>query len=146
MTWEVWGLILTTVIGGTGYLVKKYVDWKVERALAGQLDVLRKRHIERFDAIVRLQGMLAEIRHCMFHLKDDHNDYSEKCNEWCMKVRKEARASIALIGDDLVGGITEATDAALQYSENRSPEVFESWTARLLIVNRAADSTMKLVK
>lgn len=45
--------------------MKKYVELKVDRALAGQLDVLRKRQIDRFDAVVRIRGMLAEIDHCM---------------------------------------------------------------------------------
>ena len=145
MTWELWGLILTTIIGATGYLLKKYVDWKVDKALAGQLDVLRKRQIERFDAIVRIRGMLAEINHCIFHIKYNDNEYSQTCKEWCMRVRKEARASIALIGDDLVHQITEATDVALQYSDKHSAELYEIWSELMSRVCFDADSTLKLL-
>jgi hypothetical protein len=59
MSWGVWGAILTALIGALGYALKKYTDWKVDKLLAGQLEVLRKRHVARFDSIVKTQGMPA---------------------------------------------------------------------------------------
>lgn len=146
MTWEVVGVICTALIGAVGYAIKKYVDWKVDKALAGQLDVLRKLHVERFDTVVRIKGMLAEIDHCMNHLKANDVDYSQRCKEWCMKVRQDARSKIALLGQDIITDITLLTDLALKYSDKPSMELYELWKTQVGKIYSDVDLNLRVLK
>lgn len=147
MAWEaaMWAGIITGVAGAVSYAIKRYIDWKVDKGLAGQLEVLRKRHVERFNIIVRIEGMLAEIDHCMNHIKDNHIEYSQRCKDWCMKVRHEARASIALIGEDLVQYVTMSTDVALRYSDERSAELYALWKTHSSELHSMASMALKVL-
>lgn len=119
------------LLGVIGYGAKKYTDWRIDRALSGQLDVIRKRHVARFDVVVRLHGMLAEADHCIRHVKDGDIDYAPKCREWCMKVRQESRAAIALVGPELVQQIAVLTDIGLECVREVSASRFDEWGAEL---------------
>ena len=88
--------LAAALLGAIGFGAKKYIDWRIDRALRGQLEAIRKRHVARFDAIVRIQGMLAEADHCVRHMRGGDLEYAPKCEEWCMKVRRESRAAIAI--------------------------------------------------
>ena len=146
MSWETIGAVLTLLAGAIGYAVKKYVDWKVDKALAGQLDVLKKAHIERFDAIVRIKGMLAEIDHCMDHVAKGDTDYSQRCKDWCMKVRQDTRGMIALLGEEFVSKIKLLTDIALEYSDNNSNDLYERWKKQLENSYIVAESNLRVLK
>ncbi len=124
-------MFVAAVLGAVGYGAKRYTDWRIDRALSGQLDVIRKRHVTRFDAVVRIHGMLAEADHCIRHVRDGDLDYAPRCQEWCMKVRQESRASIALIGSDLVQQIAVVTDIGLKCAREVSESLLGEWDAEL---------------
>ena len=146
MTWEIVGIISTVLAGAVGYAIKKYVDWRVDKTLAGQLDVLKKAYVERFDTIVRIKGMLREMDHYMDHLKKNHLNYVEICKEWCMKVRQESRASIALIGEDVVSYIIELTNVALEYSDKPSTDLYDQWKQRYSDIHSPVNSSLPALK
>ena len=146
MSWEVIGGLITVAVGAITYAVKKYVDLKVDKALAGQLDVLRKAHIERFDTVVRIKGIVAEIDHCMDHISKGHVDYSQRCKDWCMKVRQDTRSMIALLGEDFVSRIKISTDIAIEYSGKPSVELYEHWKNQLDSIHSAADTDLRVLK
>jgi hypothetical protein len=124
-------MLVAALLGAVGYGAKKYTDWRIDRALSGQLDVIRRRHVARFDAVVRIHGMLAEADHCIRHVRDGDLEYVSKCQEWCMKVRQESRAMVALIGSDLVERVAVATDIGLKYARELSPALFDEWKSEL---------------
>src|ERR1044072_3210563 len=131
MSWEIMGAIVTVLAGGVSYAVKRYVDWKVDKALAGQLDLIRKAHVERFDVVVRTKGMFAEIDHCIEHVAKGDIDYSQRCKDWCLQLRKDNRSMIALVGEDFVRHVRLSTDVAFEYLAKPSEKLYESWKGQL---------------
>lgn len=146
MSWEVLGAIVTVAIGAISYTVKKYFDWRVDKALTGQLDVLRKAHVERFDSVVRVKGMLAEIDHCIDHVAKGDTDYCQRCKDWCMKVRQDTRSMIALLGEDFVSSVKLTTDVALEYADKPSANLYERWKGQLERVYSAADTNVRVLQ
>jgi len=146
MTWEIMGIVFTVLAGAIGYAIKKYVDWRVEKTLAGQLDVLKKAYVERFDTVVRVKGMLREIDHHMSHLKNNNLNYAQTCKEWCMKVRQESRASIALIGEDVVSYVIDLTNIALKYSDNPSADLYDLWKHQYSDISSPVNSSLPVLK
>jgi hypothetical protein len=145
MKWEMWGILVPILAGLLGYFGKKYVDLKIDRALSGQLEVLRKAQTDRFEVVVRLTGLLTEIHHCVNHIKDGHDSYRERCRELCMKLRQDARASVALIGNGPLIQITTVSDIAIGYAAGPTQELHERWTGSLLEAMDILRSNLKAI-
>jgi hypothetical protein len=63
-----------------------------------------------------------------------------------MKVRQEARTSIALIGEDLMVSIRNLTDVALKYVDHHSDDLYSSWKEALGEMYLAAEKSIKMLR
>lgn len=143
MSVEIWAAIIASITGVIVYAAKKYVDLKVNEARGWQIELIKKRHLTHFDIIEKIEGMLAEIDHCIDHIRRGDMDYKQNCKEWCMKVRQESRASVEYIGEDILNKITIATDIAIQYSNQSSTDLYNLWQSLYLEAKRCAKDSIK---
>lgn len=100
----------------TGYLLKA-AEHRREMRDAGPLEVERKRHLDRYEAVRSLSGMLAELRHCVDHVRGDRDNrfvdgYTSKGERLRLEIRESARAEILGLGPEMVAAITAVTDHA----------------------------------
>lgn len=119
VSWPAAGTVAAALAAGFGYLLKKYFDVWIENR--------RKIASARFDAVTRIEGMVAEIAHCVKHLRAGRTAYADTCRDWCMKVRQESRAQIALLGGELVEAVHATTDSALAILESADEPRYKQW-------------------
>lgn len=145
MTWELWGVLAPLLAGALGYLGKKYIDLRVSRAVSGTLEVLRKAQLEKFELTVTLGGLLAEIAHCINHIRDGDAEYGERCREMSLELRRRARSGILLIGNDRVAEIMQASDVALRYADKPSDQLYRDWEELLPDAMHELNASLKHV-
>jgi hypothetical protein len=87
--------------------------------------------------------MLAEIDHCIEHVAKGDIDYSQRCKDWCMKLRQDSRSMIALLGEDFVRHVKLSTDVALQYLDKPSDKLYECWKNQFDKMYTAADRSLR---
>lgn len=126
-----WWVPLVSVagLGVVAYGVKRYIDRRIEMAVGGRIEVLRRLEVGRFEAQAHIRGMLAEVDHAVQHVRRGDGAYAEACREWSMRARQEARSRIIFVGDEYVDQVTRATDAALQFAEAGHAGSYDDWEA-----------------
>ena len=121
------GAIVTILTTLTGYAIKKIIDIKTEMVNL-KIDMVKIQKKHALDSLNKIGGLFAEIYHDINHIQEGHEMYKELCIENSMRVRREARSVIEIIGDNLVQLITEYTDKSLKFAEFPNDELFETLT------------------
>lgn len=105
----------------TGSLVTGYVLKAAEQRRnlrdAGPLAVAQKRHLDLYEAARSLAGKLADLDHCLGHVRRDSDPkliqaYARRGEQLRRQVRAGARAEILGMGPELVSAIGNLTDKA----------------------------------
>jgi hypothetical protein len=149
--------------GVTGYLLKR-VEHSQQMRHAGELEVLRRRHTDRWDAVREITGLLAAIDHAVDWVvrllaeggaaSGGHGTLSGRSEfgiEKTRQVRARTRADAHDLGQEFLEAVTTATDAALALFEASqtapNPESVEAllstWKAGRTRVNQLASKTLR---
>jgi hypothetical protein len=132
MDWQIALIIpgIAVVLGAIGYGIHRYIDWEVDKNISGKLEVIKKRHLDKYNAIVDLQGLLSEIAHCIGHIEKKDKDYEyyySKCLNWCDEMRNKSRRYESFIGYQIKNEIHSTTDIALKIAKLEPGDHFQSW-------------------
>jgi hypothetical protein len=100
----------------TGYLLKA-ADRRGVLRDAGPLEVKRKEHLDRYEAVKSLSGQLANLKHYVDHVCKDKNAdsrraYRKKGEALSREIRGQARSEIYGFGPEVLPAIYEITDKA----------------------------------
>jgi len=137
VNWSIAAGVLSAVLGGVGYLAKRYFDLR--------LDAIARFHADKYGALVQVRGLLSEIDHCVLHLSKGDGAYAEPFEKYCESVRKESRTKSAVLGDDFVVQVRDATDVALKYLHSRADGDRAAWNTRLKSLLPVCDRLMSTV-
>ena len=121
-----------------GYFAKKYVDLR--------LGAVSQFHTQKFDAIVHIRGLLTEVDHCVLHIARGEERYVDVLKQHYATVRKESRAKSALLGDNLVTSIRNATDTALTYCTLPEESMRGQWDDQLRSLYEQCDTKLRTVE
>ena len=119
-----WPQLLGAVTASGGiaaYVTKLYFDSKFE--------LVRMRYSRRFEALFKIQGMLADTFHFIEHMRNGDEGYDERSSAACMAIRQIARDNVAVVGDEIVDQVKLATDIALEYVNSRNEDDYDRWVS-----------------
>jgi hypothetical protein len=98
----------------TGYTLK-LIEHRREARTAGSLDVRRKRHLDRYEAIKQIQGMGRNLHHSVLHPSGAVDPGS--INIIAPQMREMARSNVEVLGEAYVSEVMQLTDLALEIAD-----------------------------
>ncbi len=138
------------VVSGLGgilvYFIKKIIDYKVSSKVGKLLAVNKKYHELKFDVVIKLNGHLSQINHCIEHINSKNLNYQGDCEKWCKKIREESRENISVIRKPYYKMIKTATDSALSYSKNPNEADYKNWMKNYSNLEKVGNEKLKEYK
>ena len=128
----------------TGLLLK-IVDHRNELSRAGVLEVLRKKHVERYDALRRMTAAAGELQHQAGHAVRGSRYVRTVVDQRLRDMRADSRRDSDLLGGELVQAVTAYTDviASKLKEELEEPiqavaleQIYQAWQALLKIIEK----------
>ena len=116
-----------SIFGIFTFIIHKYISWKVDKELSARKVLSEKGHVEKYDAIKRISGLIAQIEHYMNRVADGNEEYIEKCKICSAEVRSLTRENRFILGEEYVRLVKSGTDMVVKFCDNKGRDQLESW-------------------